>query len=81
MKNILMALMLLGLLVSNSYAGECANGSCSVLSRPVRKAVVITRNIVTTPAVVAREFSREVVKNQPVRRRLVRRSTNCVSCQ
>jgi hypothetical protein len=77
MKNILMALMLLGTFVGSSYAGECAGGVCSVLTRPVRKVVVVTKNIVTAPVVV----TKEVIKSQPVRRRFVHRSTNCVSCQ
>lgn len=77
MKNILMVLMLLGTFAGYSYAGECAGGSCTVLNRPVRKVLVVTKNVVVAPVNV----TREVIKYQPVRRRLVSRSTNCVSCQ
>jgi hypothetical protein len=77
MKNILMALMLLGSFATYGYAGECSNGSCTVLNRPVRKVLVVTRNVIAAPVNV----TREVVKYQSLRRRLVNRTTNCVSCQ
>lgn len=76
MKNILMICMLLLSCATVSYGGECVNGSCKPLHRPVRKVLVVTKNVIAAPV----NTTREVVKYQPVRRRLVHRSTNCVNC-
>jgi hypothetical protein len=109
MKNAIIALVLVFGFVSSSYAGDCANGICTVAVRPVRKVVNITKEIVVAPVravgvvvaapvravtVIAAPKSctetvasvdacncgststKEVVKYQPLRRRLVNRSTS-----
>lgn len=103
MKNVISAIMLVLGLVSFSYAGECANGVCTAVVRPVRKVVNVTREIVVAPvravAVVAAprnccvetvatgcgcggsNTTKEVVKYQPLRRRLVNRSTTVSCCE
>jgi hypothetical protein len=114
MKNVISAIMLVLGLASFSYAGECANGVCTAVVRPVRKAVNVTREIVVAPvravgvvvaapvravAVVAAprnccvetvatdcgcggsNTTKEVVKYQPLRRRLVNRSTTVSCCE
>jgi hypothetical protein len=77
MKIILMTLMIVGAFTSYGYAGDCGNGLCTVLSRPVRKVLIVTKDVVVAPINV----TREVIKYQPLRRRLVNRSVNSVSFQ
>ena len=89
MKNIILALIVfVGFAGSFLMAGECANGICVAQVRPVRKVVNITKEIIVAPVrsvvTVATPGSsstskKEVVKYQPLRRRLVNRSTT-VSC-
>lgn len=102
MQNIIVATILsLFVTVTSSFAGECANGTCSapVVVRPVRKVVNVTRDIVVAPfravAVVAAPArcccetvvtdsclpSTSVTKYQPLRRRVVNRTTNVTVCE
>jgi len=103
MKNFMLLVLIVLGCVNVSYAGECANGVCSALIRPVRKIVNVTREIVVVPfRTVATVVSprnccvetvatdcgcggsnstREVVKYQPLRRRLVNRSTSVSCCE
>lgn len=99
MKNIVLTLMLVFGFAGFSYAGECANGVCT---RPVRKVVNVTREVVVAPvrAVVAvvtprtcvatttdscdcgcSASNKTVTKYQPLRRRLVNRSTTVSCCE
>lgn len=102
MKNVFLMLVM-GSLVSSAYAGECANGVCTALVRPVRKVVNITREIVVAPVRTAvaivtprnsctvvsadacecgcSESNKTVTKYQPLRRRLVNRSTSVSCCE
>lgn len=77
MKNILAIIMLLSAFASHSYAGECAGGSCSLFNRPVKKVLVVTKDVVAAPI----NITREVIKHQPVRRRFFNRSNNCSRCK
>lgn len=104
MKNFIIALMIVVGIVGTSYAGDCANGTCTAPSiRPVRKVVNVTKNIVVAPVravaavvtpstccdVVATDScncgcnatTKQVVKYQPLRRRLVNRTTNVQCCE
>lgn len=96
MKNVFMALIVASF-VSSSFAGECANGVCTAPARPVRKIVNITREVIVAPvrAVVTvatpnrccsvssdcASYNKSVTKYQPIRRRLVNRSTNVSCCE
>lgn len=74
MKNILMTIIftLVCAFTTQSYAGECSGNTCNLLNRSVRKAVIVTKNIVSVPV----NFTKKVIKYQPLRRRLVYRSIN-----
>lgn len=78
MKNFIAALIMFCVFAcSQSYAGDCANGSCSV-NRFARKTVSVTRNVLRVPVVVGRNIvvtTRDVIRNQPIRNRVVNRST------
>ena len=82
MKNFIVALvMLLVFSASASFAGECAGGSCS-LNRVARRAVTVTREVVRVPVVVGRNVvvrTRDVLRSQPIRGRIVNRSTTVVN--
>jgi hypothetical protein len=64
----LFALMFLG---SSAYAGECANGSCTLRSRVVN----VTREVVSVPVTVTR---RTVEATRNVGRRTVARVRSVV---
>lgn len=90
MKNIILALLLVFGFAGLSYAGDCSNGLCRAPAQAVRRAVTITKDIVVAPVrivagVVANNsccacgcssFTKEVVRYQPLRRRLVNRNVN-----
>ena len=65
----IVALMLVG---SSTYAGECANGKCSVLRSRV---VNVTKEVVNVPVVVVR---RSVEATRNVGRKTVNRVRNVV---
>lgn len=90
MKNFVVATLFVLGFAGISTAGDCANGVCSAPVRPVRKVVEITKNVVVAPvrlatrnncscettSTVCENTSKEVCKYQPLRRRLVHRTTN-----
>lgn len=89
MKNLIIALLFIFGFASFSTAGDCGSGTCSAPVRPVRKVVEITRNVIVAPvrvvtgncccastSAVNGSTSKEVCKYQPLRRRLVHRTTN-----
>lgn len=82
MKNFIIALIVLCIcLASNTYAGECANGSC-VANKAARKTISVTRNVVRVPVVVGQNTiitTRDIIKSQPVRSRILNRSTTIIN--
>lgn len=85
MKNLIASCVLILGVCNISFAGECLNGSCSVLVKPVRKVVSITREVIVSPLRVVADTTRNVVKYQPLRRKLVNSATvyknNCSTCR
>jgi phosphotransferase system glucose/maltose/N-acetylglucosamine-specific IIC component len=113
------AILVFSLMITSTFAGECANGTClAPVLRPVRKVVNVTRDVIVAPfrAVAVQGLygpatmgggmgggvaivtapkscccetavtdsccsSTTVTKYQPVRRRLVNRTTNVSTCQ
>lgn len=82
MKNFIIALIVAcSCLMTNSYAGECANGSC-LLNKVARKTVSVSRSVVRVPVIVSKNVvvaTRDVLKNQPIRNRILNRSRTVVN--
>lgn len=85
MKNLIASCVLLLGVCNISFAGECLNGSCSVVVKPVRKVVNVTREVIVAPLSVVADTTKNVVKYQPLRRRLVNSTTiyntDCSTCR
>jgi hypothetical protein len=81
MKNVIAACVLVLGVCNLSVAGECFNGLC----KPVRKVVNITKEVVVAPVNIVADTTRNIVKYQPIRRRLVNSTTvyhsGCSNCR
>ena len=85
MKNLITSCILLLGVYNTSFAGECLNGSCPTVIKPVRKTVNITREVIVVPFRVVTDTTKNVIKYHSIRSKLVTGTTvyngRCSTCR